>query len=161
MRKIFILLVLCLMLSANICLAADDSQPVINAKNKKFDIFSATYVLKGDVYIQHKQRTVKADYAEYSLLSQQVKASGNIIFTDGGFTASCQSLTAHILDENVDLLGNVDFKQGQLRITSARANFNWGTKIADFSEDVKIKEQGRSRKVERATYNVTTGALKF
>ena len=161
MRKILILLLACLMLSSSICLAADDNQPIITAKNKKFDIFAATYVLSGDVYIAHKSCTVKADYAEYNLLKQEVRAKGNIVFVDGDFSASCQSLTAYISEENVDLSDSVHFHRDKLNITSNTANFNWQSKLAVFKENVKINNNGKKINVDQATYSVKSEELKF
>lgn len=161
MKKIFLSIMVCLLLSSGICLAADSDQPVITAKNKKFDVFAATYVLSGDVYIQHKSRTVKADYAEYNLLKQEVKAKGNILFVDGDFSASCQALTAYILEENVDLSAGVVFRRDNLRITANTANFNWQSKLAVFRQNVKINNNGKQSKTELATYNVDSGELKF
>lgn len=162
MKKILVLILTCLMLSSNICLAADDdNQPIITAKNKKFDVLAATYVLSGDVYIRHKSRTVKADYAEYNLLKQIVKAKGNITFVDGDFAASCQTLIAYITAENVDLADNVSFRRDNLAITANTANFNWQSKLAVFRQNVKINDGGSRHKSELATYSINSGELKF
>lgn len=162
MKKVFaLIIILILCLFATICSAADNNAPIINAKNKKFNVFTATYILDGNVYIQHKTRSVTADYAEYSLMTQQVKARGNIVFNDGDFSASCQSLVAYINEENVDLIDNVTFKQHKLKITAQTANFNWQSKISIFKGDVKINNNGKRNNSRLAIYNVLTNDLKF
>lgn len=161
MKKILTLLCICLYLMSGICSAADDKEPLITANKKKFDVFSATYVLDGNVYIQHKARSVKADHAEYNLLNQQVKAKGNIVFSDGDFSAACQTLTAYISAEHVDLSDNVVFNKNGLKITAQEANFNWQSKIAVFKGAVKINNHGKHISTNLATYNVATDELKF
>ena len=113
---------------------SDKPKPVIIAQEKNFNILTATYTLKGDVEITHKDRHIRADYAQYSLV-------------------------AKINDKEIFLNGNVAFSDANLAINSNKGYFNWNTKIAVFEENVRVQEHGQEQQVEKATFNINSGEL--
>ena len=134
-----------------------DNPPVIEAQEKKFNIFSLVYTLKGDVHIRHKTRSITADFAEYKLTSQEVKASGNIEFQDGNFAATCDRLYAPTRADRVDLMGNIVFRKNDVTIYADNASFNWNSKIATFENNVTVDSNGTKKQYNTVQYKVTTG----
>ena len=138
---------------------SDKPKPVIIAQEKNFNILTATYTLKGDVEITHKDRHIRADYAQYSLVKQEVIAQGNIEFSDASLMLKGDSLLAKINDKEIFLNGNVAFSDANLAINSNKGYFNWNTKIAVFEENVRVQEHGQEQQVEKATFNINSGEL--
>lgn len=134
-----------------------DNPPVIEAQEKKFNIFSLVYTLKGDVHIRHKTRSITADFAEYKLTSQEVKASGNIEFQDGNFAATCDHLYAPTKADRVDLMGNIIFRKNDVTIYADNASFNWNSKVATFENNVTVDNNGTKKQYNTVQYKVTTG----
>ena len=129
----------------------------IEAQEKSFNIFSLVYTLKGDVHIRHKNRAIRSDFAEYKLTSQEVKARGNIEFSDNNFSATCDELYAPTRADRVDLIGNVTFQKGNITVHADRASFNWKSKIATFEGNVNANHNGEIKDSQYLQYNVATG----
>ncbi len=134
-----------------------ENPPVIEAQEKSFNIFSLVYTLKGDVHIRHKNRAIRSDFAEYKLTSQEVKARGNIEFSDNNFSATCDELYAPTRADRVDLIGNVTFQKGNITVHADRASFNWKSKIATFEGNVNANHNGEIKDSQYLQYNVATG----
>lgn len=133
-----------------------DNPPIIQADKKRFDIFTLTYTLEGNVWIQHKTRSVKADYASYNLAAQEVKAKGHIHFADGDFKVACDELSVNIKQNTAVLAGHVTFDRGTTKVTSDGGSFNWESRKAVFEGNVSITENGRSRNADKITYDLQT-----
>ena len=58
---------------------------------------------------------------------------------------------------NADITGGTTYERSNLVIKSDNASFNWDTKLADFSGNVKRTMDGETEKFNHLTYNVMTG----
>ncbi len=137
MRKFFCSMVLmAALMITTVCSAA---MPDISAGETRFDIASGCYVLKNNVRVVARGRTMTAQEAKVSITSQKVWAQGDVTLEQDGITFRCDSIYVQGLEKMVDVLGNVNFDATDLiKITSEIAKFSWSTKIADFYGKVKI-----------------------
>ena len=167
MKKFFCLLALMLSFLSTVCSAA---MPDITAGETRFDIAGGCYVLKNNVRVVARGRTMTAQEAKVSLTSQKVWAQGDVTLEQDGITFRCDSIYVQGLEKTVDVLGNVNFDATDLiKITSEIAKFSWSTKIADFYGNVQLNilaEKGltfdeavdpnfdRNQKYDHVQYNV-------
>ncbi len=115
------------------------AMPDISAGYKSFDFSKGCYILKYNVRVVARGRTMTANEAKVQVTSQKVWANGNVTLTQEGFTFKCDSIFAQGKLKMVDVLGNVDFFQNNtIHITSNVGQFSWGSKIADFYGEVTI-----------------------
>lgn len=135
MRKFFysIAFIMALVLPT-MCSAA---MPDITAGETKF--VNGYYILKNNVRVVARGRTMTAQEAKVSILSQKVWAQGDVTLEQDGITFRCDSIYVQGTEKTVDVLGNVNFDATDLiKITSEIAKFSWSTKIADFYGKVKL-----------------------
>ncbi len=113
--------------------------PDISAGETHFDIANGCYILKNNVRVVARGRTMTAHEAKVSLTSQKVWAHGDVTLLQDGIKFNCDSIFVKGQEKIVDVLGNVRFEQEKLlKITSEIAKFSWSTKIADFYGNVSI-----------------------
>ena len=169
MKKFFCLMALAmtLLMLPTVSLAA---MPDISAGETRFDISSGCYILKNNVRVVARGRTMTAHEAKVSLTSQKVWAQGAVTLEQDGIVFQCDSIYVQGLEKTVDVLGNVQFDATELlKITSEVAKFSWSTKIADFYGGVSLdifnadnlkfadgvdRNFERNRKYDHVQYNV-------
>ena len=116
------------------------AMPDISAGETHFDFSSGCYVLKNNVRVVARGRTMTANEAKVQIMSQKVWANGDVTLTQNGYSFKCDSIFVQGKLKTVDVLGNVDFSQDNIiAITSSVGQFSWGTKIADFYGKVNVK----------------------
>ena len=149
-----ICILLCMMIIGVMSVA--NASVSVNADNKYFDFMSGSYVLEGNVLVQTDTRTIGADKATVKLTTKEVWADGNIFleepeegiyFSGGNLYASDESKTATIK-------GNVVFKREGLTIKATRCDFNWKSKIAEFSGLVEVDKDNEVKTYDVLHYNV-------
>lgn len=155
--KISFLLVVVMMLNTYTVFAA----PKITADNTTFDILSGTYKLDGNVSVETSRYTVKADHAQVSLASFEVWAQNNItcVYKSDDSGAPVINFTGDDLygswsSKTITVKGSTNFTCGDLLIRANQSSFNWDTKIADFSGDVTVQQNGTTKKYDEIKYNV-------
>lgn len=159
MQKIFsrfLYLLLFVSLFASFPAPAEAALPVIKADRQYFDFEKGLHVLSGNVVIEHNSRRVTAGEAKTNMI--EVWASGNITFQQDDIQMSGSSLYATFA-KNFVQIQNVDFSRSSLRITSDSVDFNWKTKLAVFTGNVRIDADGTSSTADTATYNVQSNSF--
>ena len=117
--------------------AAFAQAPDITAGSTKF--VNGYYILKDNVRVVARGRTMTAQEAKVSILTQKVWAQGDVTLIQDGIQFKCDSIYVQGTEKTVDVLGNVQFDATDLlKITSEVAKFSWSTKVADFYGNVSL-----------------------
>ena len=143
MRKFFcsIVLLMVLMLMPSTSLA---QMPDISAGETSF--VNGFYVLKNNVRVVARGRTMTAQEAKVSVFTQKVWAQGDVTLMQDGIEFHCDSIYVQGTEKTVDVLGNVKFDATDvIGITSEVAKFSWGTKVADFYGNVSLNVIGNDK----------------
>ena len=144
MKPIRIFLLLACMLFS-LTAAASAAMPDISADKTKFDPLTMTYELTGNVRVATSDRVITADHAKGTMTTMEVWADGRI------------TLMQDDIVFKGDITGGTTYERSNLVIKSDNASFNWDTKLADFSGNVKRTMDGETEKFNHLTYNVMTG----
>ena len=115
------------------------AMPDITAGETHFDFSSGCYILKNNVQVIARGRTMTANEAKVQIMSQKVWANGDVTLKQEGYSFKCDSIYVQGKLKTVDVLGSVEFVQDDvISITSRVGQFSWGTKVANFYGDVKV-----------------------
>jgi lipopolysaccharide export system protein LptA len=154
MRKILFLCLALLIFISNISFA---DMPTIKADQQYFDISAGVQVLSGHVYIAHNNRIVTAGEAKTNMV--EVWASGGVTFAQDDINFSGESLYVYFPSSTAQISGNVKLSRPNLEISAGKAEFNWDSKIAVFSGNVNIVQNGNSRSADSVRYNVVENII--
>ncbi len=155
-RIVFLLLAMMTVLSP----AAFAERPSISSDRQTFDLFSMRYRLDGHVTVRFAERVITADHAQVNVATMEVWAQDNIALEDSsGIHFTGDDLYVEGPAHKATIHGNADFQRKGLRVTSDTASFNWDTKIAEFSGNVKRVLEGKEKKLNLFRYNVVTGEV--
>ncbi|MDT8901930.1 LptA/OstA family protein [Anaeroselena agilis] len=157
-QKTLLVTLLALLLLTGIA-CASPSKPVIKADKTYFDVNTGLYVLKGNVYIEVKDRIITAGMARVSIASLEVWGTGGVTVTQGDIYFSGQDVYVFGLQDRAKIDGGVTFKRTGLSITADRVEFNWRSKIGVFSGNVGVTQNDATWTADRVTYNVETNAI--
>lgn len=149
--KIFIFTLLVMLLFTTTTLAA---KPIITADKQYFDINTGLYVLNGNVYIEVKNRIITANQAKVNVGSLEVWGSGGITVRQEDLFFTADSVYVYGAQDRAIVEGNVDFSRTNLRVTANHVDYNWRDKIATFSGNVQINQNGNSRSTDNIQYNI-------
>ena len=160
MRKSVRIVFLLFMLLAALSPAAFAERPSISSDQQNFDIFTMRYRLDGHVTVRYADRVITADHAQVSVATMEVWAQGNIALEDAsGIQFTGDDLYVEGPASRATVNGHADFRREGLRVTSDTATFNWSTKIAEFTGNVKRILDGKEKHLRRFRYNVVTGEI--
>lgn len=153
-----ILLVLAIMIVSTYTVSAS---PKVTADNTTFDILSGTYKLDGNVCVATNSFTVTADHAQVNLASFEVWAQDNItcVYSADDSSATPINFSGDDLygswgSKTITVKGDTQFKSGGLSVKADTTSFNWDTKIADFSGNVAVAKNGKTKIYSQIKYNV-------
>ena len=138
---------LTLLLAAFSSVVAFAERPEVSADHQSFDVATMRYLLDGNVTVRFKERIITADHAQVSLATLEVWAQDHIRLVEGDILFTGQTLYV------------ANFERSALAIRSDEAQFNWDTKIADFTGKVQLKQEDTTRKLQHVRYNVVTGEI--
>lgn len=135
---------------------ASAARPSISADNKTFDILTGSYVLTGNVRVEIGQRIITADKATVNLLSMEVVGEGHINLSseEDDITFSGDRVTVIGPEKTAYVTGHASFKQGETSITADDASYNWQTKLAVFSQNIRLTLNGNRTNHDSLTYHV-------
>lgn len=156
-RKILLILLLMLLVLTSTSFAAP--KPVIKADKTYFDINSGLYVLKGNVYIEVRNRIITASMAKVSVGSLEVWGSGGVVVTQDDITFTGDSVYVYGSQDKAQVDGGVTFTRTGLSITADKAEFNWKTKLGVFTGNVKVTQDGNTWTADSVTYNVDSNTI--
>lgn len=120
--------------------------PKIEAGESYFDVFKGYYVLKDNVHVEINnhghQAIITADSAKVNVMSQKCWAEGNVNLKHDNENFSCDNAYLQWQTKTAEVVGNVNFNSKKvLTVTANKAIFNWGDKIVDFYDNVKVKAE--------------------
>ena len=118
--------------------------PEIKAGESYLDVFKGYYVLKDSVYVKINNHghtaIITADEAKVNVPSQKCWAEGNVNLKHDNETFSCDNAYLQWKTKTAEVVGNVNFSSKKvLSVTAEKAIFNWGDKIVDFYDNIKVK----------------------
>jgi lipopolysaccharide export system protein LptA len=135
--------------------------PVIKADKTYYDVNTGLYMLNGNVYVEVKDRIVTAGQAKVSLSTLEVWGTGGITLTEGDIYLTADSVYVAGFQNKSIIDGNVTFKRNGLVITADKGEFNWKTKLGNFSGNVKVVQGDNAWSGSAVTYNVETNDLQY
>ncbi len=156
--KIILVALLALFLLTGSVWAAP-AKPIIKADKTYFDVNTGLYVLRGNVYIEVKNRIITAGMARVSVASLEVWGSGGVTVTQGDIYFTGDSVYVYGMQDRAKIDGGVTFTRTGLTVTADSAEFNWRSKIGVFTGNVKVTQGDTSWAADRVTYNVDTNAI--
>lgn len=152
MKKILLTICMLLMLIPSVCLAEG---PTITSDSRTFDPIRGIYDLRGNVFVQFPAQdtmlTITGDTTQVYLYAAEVHGKDNITLTYGNMNFRCDKVDVYGTESTAYVSGNISFVQGGTSITADSGSFNWRTKLASFSGNVKVN--GKPQK-DGVTYNV-------
>ncbi len=156
--RIFLVALLALFLFTGDAWAAP-AKPIIKADKTYFDINSGLYILRGNVYIEVRNRIITAGMARVSLTSLEVWGSGGVTVTQGDITFTGDSVYVYGTQDRAKIDGGVTLTRTGLSVTADSAEFNWRSKIGVFTGNVKVTQGDTTWAADKITYNVETNAI--
>jgi len=156
--KILLVALLALFLFTGIACAAP-AKPIIKADKTYFDINTGLYVLKGNVYIEVRNRIITAGMARVSIASLEVWGSGGVTVTQGDIYFTGENVYVYGLQDQAKIDGGVTFRRTGLTVTADQVEFNWHSKLGVFSGNVRVTQNDNTWTADKVTYNVDTNAI--
>lgn len=154
--RIFCGTLLTLLLFSSCVFAA---KPSIRADQQYLDINSGLYVLKGNVCIETSGRTIKAGQAQINLASMEVWGSGGVSIEQEDINFSGNEVYIYGGQNKAEITGNAKLLRGSLQISAAKVEYDWNSKIALFSENVRVKSVAETYDAATLRYNVETNKI--
>ena len=129
------------------------AEPTVTSDVRTFNPFTGVYNLKGNVHVDLGERVIDADAAQVFMYKMEVYGQGNIHLFDKKDHISfyCDKVEVFGNKRTAYVVGNMCFKQDDLTILADKGSFNWKTKLAVFSGNVKVNGESKPTDI---TYNV-------
>lgn len=145
-------LISCLLMVMLLAVPSFAAMPSIHADHQYFDISTGLHTLSGNVSIAHNGRTITAGEAKTNLL--EVWASGGITLVQDDIYFTGSDLYASFTQNQVQITGGVNFSRSGLTITANQGDFNWKSKVAVFSGNVAVTQNGNTWTADSVSYHV-------
>lgn len=158
MKTFRLFLLTCLLLLSATAIAAAET-PEISADRQSVDPTTLRYLLSGHVTVRFKERTITADEAQVDLKSLEVWAQNHIRLVQDDILFTGDTLYVAGKKNTAQVTGNANFQRGALTILADQAEFNWKTKIAEFSGHVRLTQDGDTQYFSQVLYDVITGEI--
>lgn len=142
-----------------LCSIASAARPSVTADDSYFDPNRGQYVLTGNVVITIGDRTITADSARFSPITMEVWGDDGVSFSQDGMHFTGGKVYVNGPARTAYIEGNSSFTRDDLAISSETATFNWKTKLAAFSGNVAITQNGVTRTTDYQEYDVLTNTL--
>jgi lipopolysaccharide assembly outer membrane protein LptD (OstA) len=150
-RKITAVLLLLLLLLTGTAFAA---KPTITADRTYFDVSSGLYILKGNVYIEVKNRVITAGEARVNLATLEVWGSGGVTVKQDDIYFTGGDVYVYGTKNRAKIDGGVQFSRTGLAITADTVDFSWDNRIAQFNGNVNVTQGYNAWTSDSISYNV-------
>lgn len=150
-RRIVAVSFLLLLLLTGTAFAA---KPTITADRTYFDVSSGLYILKGNVYIEVKNRVITADEARVNLATLEVWGSGGITVKQNDIYFTGSNVYVYGTKNRAKIDGGVHFSRTGLAITADSVDFSWDSRIAQFCGNVSVTQGYNTWTADSVSYNV-------
>lgn len=156
-NKILVFTLLVILLCTATALAG--KAPVIKADQQYLDINTGCYMLKGNVLIETNNRIITAGQAKVSIATLEVWGSGGITVTQDDTYFTGDNVYVYGSENRATIDGNINFSRTNIKISASQVNFNWQDKIAAFTGNVQVTQNGQSYTVDSLRYNLATNEI--
>ena len=156
-RKIMLIALLACFIFTGTALAAP--KPIIRADKQYFDVNTGLYVLKGNCYVEVRNRIITCGEARVSIGTLEVWGFGGVTLTQGDITFTGDSVYIYGAQDRAKIDGGVAFSRTGLAVTADRADFNWRSKVGVFNGNVKVTQGDTTWTADSLTYNVETNTI--
>lgn len=152
MKKLKLLLLVAV---AFVCLTATAfAKPVITSDSNYFDFNKGQYVLEGHVFVQTGGRTITADKAQVSITTLEVWGQGNVKVVQDDITFTGGDVYVSGAKKTAEIGGGVDLEREHLSIKADKVVYNWKTKLAEFTGNVKVVDGKKKFTAETLQYDM-------
>ena len=154
MKKFILAMLLLLTMIPSMCSAVE---PVITSDSKTFNVMKGIYDLRGHVFVQFPAHdptlTITGDATQVYMYAMEVHGQGNITLSFGDMHFKCDKVDVYHSDRTAYVTGNLNFQDGNTKITADKGSYCWKTKLAEFSGNVTVNGSPHAGAV---AYNVMT-----
>ena len=154
--RVMIITMLVMLLLTGSVLAA---KPIISADRTYFDVTTGLYVLNGNVHVEVGNRVIKAKQARVSIATLEVWAAGGVTLKQDDINFSGDSVYVFGRQDRVQIAGGVHFSRTGLTIAADNVDFNWDTKLAVFSGNVKVEQGDKTWTSDIVNYHVVNNTI--
>ncbi|MBP2641790.1 MAG: OstA family protein [Firmicutes bacterium] len=130
---------------------------MVKADRQYHDFEKGLYVLNGNVVIEYNGYHVTAVEAKTDLV--EVWANGGITFQKDDIQMSGSIIYSNFHQNILKVQGAVDFSRNKLRITADKVEFNWETKLAKFTGNVRVQNGDTISTHDTTIYNLGTNGF--
>lgn len=155
-RRILFSVLLMFLLVTSTAFAA---KPVITADRTYFDVNTGLYVLKGNVYIEVRNRVITAGEAKVNLATLEVWGAGGITVNQDDIAFTGDSVYVYGTKNRASIDGGVKFSRTGLTISADRVDFSWDTRIASFNGNVHVSQGENEWTADSVNYNVDSNSF--
>lgn len=158
MKKISLYLgIMTLVLIFSLPVHAAVNNKYFRADKQYFDVESGQYVISGNIIINLDNGSISGDKAQVKLSTLEFWGTGGWLLKQYDVTFRGESAYVVFGKYVAKIEGGADFQRPNLQITSDKVDYNWKTKIAVFSGNVKVLQPGLAPVgSEMVKYNVAT-----
>lgn len=155
-NRIFFSALLVLLLITGTAFAA---KPVVTADHTYFDVNTGLYVLKGNVYIEVRNRVITAGQAKVNLATLEVWGAGGITVNQDDIYFTGDSVYVYGTKNRAKIDGGVTFSRTGLAITADKVDFSWDTRVASFNGNVHVSQGANEWTADSVSYNVGSNSF--
>ncbi|MDR1701780.1 MAG: organic solvent tolerance protein OstA [Sporomusaceae bacterium] len=152
-KKIFLITMLFFIFALT---SAHAAKPNITADKTYYDYNTGLYILEGNVRVEVRNRLITAQSAKVSVSSMEVWAAGGIFFQQDDISFTGGNLYVYGGKQLAKIDGGANYSAPNLKISADRGEYNWDSKIAVFSGNVTVNENGTVRQADTVCYNMVT-----
>ncbi len=157
MKKIFLAILFAIMLIPSMVMAAE---PEISSDSRTFNPMTGVYDLRGNVRvvlnINDTDMKITGDATQVYIYAMEVHGQGNITMVFNDMNFNCDKVDVFHSSRSAYVYGNCTFIDGATTITADQGSYNWKTKQAAFSGNVKVNGTPHDGDV---AYNVITKTI--
>ena len=133
------------------------SNKYFRADKQYFDAENGQYFISGNIVINVENGHIAGDKAQVKLSTLEFWGTGGWLLKQYDVTFKGNSAYVVFGKDVAMIEGGADFQRPSLQITSAKVNYNWKTKIAEFKGNVKVVQEGMEQALLAIIkYNVET-----
>ncbi len=158
MKKIFLAILFTVLLIPSMAFAGVD--PIIKSDTRTFNPMTGVYDLKGNVFVQfpvhETNMTITGNATQVYMYAMEVHGQGDIHLEFDNLTFNCDKVDVFHSSNSAYVYGNCSFIDQGTTITADNGSYNWKTKQAAFSGNVKVNGIPHDGDV---AYNVETKQL--
>jgi|GEM_PF-1113115 len=110
----------------------------ISADSFEVDARDNTLLAAGNVVVQHRDVTLAGSRAIYFKTLQKVIITGNVTVKRQAMTMACDTVTSLVLEDKIEVSGNVQFMSGDIHGTAGLGVYDHKTQIIRLSGNPKV-----------------------